>query len=122
MSLKMVRFLSRWSVAGRLPRTWSLALAALLALLGARSAEACSCFENPPCAAVWKADAVFIGTVVDRAPERIGGSLSWTVHKVAVGQTLRGSVDSLITLVSESRPTAKEIAASQSHSGEVETM
>jgi hypothetical protein len=73
---------------------------------------------NPPCAAVWRADAVFIGTVVDRTPERVGGSLSWTVHKVAVNQTLRGSVDSFITLVPGSRPTAEQIAASQSHPGE----
>lgn len=61
---------------------------------------------------------MFIGTVVDRSPERIGGSLSWTIHKVAVGQTLRGSVDSLVTLVPGSRPTAEQIAASQSHPGE----
>jgi protocatechuate 3,4-dioxygenase beta subunit len=61
---------------------------------------------------------VFVGTVVDRTPERVGGSLSWTVHKVAVNQTLRGSVDSFITLAPGSRPTAEQIAASQSHPGE----
>jgi protocatechuate 3,4-dioxygenase beta subunit len=83
-----------------------------------RTAAACSCFENPPCAAVWRADAVFIGTVVDRTPERVGGSLSWTVHKVAVNQTLRGSVDSSLTLVPGDRPTAEHIAASQAHPGE----
>ena len=85
----------------------------------ARPANACSCSANPPCAAVWKADAVFVGTVVDRSPERLGGSLSWTVYKVAVGQPLRGSVDSFITLVPGHRPTDKEIAASQSHPGEL---
>src|SRR5215217_8920890 len=69
-----------------------------------RTAAACSCGANPPCAAVWRADAVFIGTVVDRTPERVGGSLSWTVHKIAVSQTFRGSVDSFITLVPGNRP------------------
>jgi len=63
---------------------------------------------------VWKADAVFIGTVVDRLPERIGDSLSWTVHKVAVGQTLRGSVDSFIPLVPGNLPGAGQIAAAHS--------
>jgi len=67
------------------------------------------------CAAVSRADAVFVGTVADRAPEPIGGSLSWTVHKIAVSQKRRGSVDSFITLVPGSRPTAEQITASQSH-------
>src|SRR5688500_10046121 len=93
----------------------ALTLLFLVAPVLLRTAAACSCGANPPCAAVWRADAVFVGTVVDRTPERVGGSLSWTVHKVAVNQTLRGSVDSFITLVPGSRPTAEQIAASQSH-------
>ena len=68
------------------------------------------------------ADAVFIGTVVDRVPERIGGSLSWTVDKVAVGQTLRGSIDAFLTLIPGNRPTAQQIEASKSHPGESMTM
>jgi len=104
-------------------REAALRVALTLLFLGApvllRTAAACSCQRNPPCAAVWRADAVFVGTVVDRAPERIGGSLSWTVHKIAVGQKLRGSVGSFITLVPGSRPTAERIAASQSHPGEL---
>jgi hypothetical protein len=99
-------------------RPWSLGLITVLLSIGARPADACSCFANPPCAAVWKADAVFIGTVVEEASERIGGSLSWTVHKVAVGQVLRGPIDSFVTLVPGNRPTAEQIEASKSHSGE----
>lgn len=116
-----------WVVARRrvgLPAVRAAALRGALTLLFLvapvllRTAAACSCGANPPCAAVWRADAVFVGTVVDRTPERVGGSLSWTVHKVPVNQTLRGSVDSFITLVPGSRPTAEQIAASQSHPGE----
>jgi carboxypeptidase family protein len=94
----------------------ALAAMFLITPVGLRTAAACSCgaAANPPCAAVWRADAVFVGTVVDRTPERVGGSLSWAVHKVAVHQTLRGSVDSFITLVPGFRPTAEQIAASQS--------
>jgi hypothetical protein len=120
MTMNMVPFLCRRAALPGSAKSWHVALIAVLLVSAAdaRRAEACSCFANPPCAAVWKADAVFIGTVVDRAPERIGGSLSWTVHKVAVGQTLRGSADSFLTLVPGSRPTAEQIAASQSHPGE----
>ena len=34
------------------------------------TAEACSCMLNPPCAAAWKADAVFIATAVETFEER----------------------------------------------------
>jgi hypothetical protein len=116
----MASFLGRRTAARRFAGACQVALATVLLVsaVDVQRAEACSCFANPPCAAVWKADAVFIGTVVDRAPERIGGSLSWTVHKVAVGQTLRGSVDSFLTLVPGNRPTAEQIEASKSHPGE----
>jgi hypothetical protein len=57
---------------------------------------------------------VFIGHVTDTVEERAGGSIYWTVHKIAVGQVLRGSVDSFVTLVPLIRPSADQIAASQS--------
>ena len=63
---------------------------------------------------MWRADAVFIGTVVDRTSEGVGGNLSWTVNKVLVNQVLLGSADSFITLVPAGRPTAEEIARSES--------
>jgi hypothetical protein len=105
-------------------KSWRVALAAVLFVFaaGARGVNACSCDANPPCAAVWRADAVFIGTVVDRVPERIRGSLSWTVNKVAVSETFRGSVGSFLTLVPGGRPTAEQIDAAQSHPGELSTM
>lgn len=56
------------------------------------TAAACFCGINPPCAAVWQAEAVFVGTVLDRASEVVGGSLSWTVHRIAVSRTLRESL------------------------------
>ena len=108
---------ARRQVGLRPVRSAALRAALTLLFLAApvllRTAAACSCGENPSCAAVWRADAVFVGTVVDRTTERLG-SLSWTVQTVAVNQTLRGSVDPFITLVPGSRPTAQQIAASQS--------
>src|SRR5688572_8984440 len=96
-----------------------LCLMFLVAPIGLRTASACDCGPNPPCSAVWKADAVFIGTAVDKTSEWVGGSLSWTVHKIAVTQTLRGSVDPFITLVPGETPTADQIAASLSHANGV---
>jgi hypothetical protein len=55
----------------------------LMAPVGLQPAAACGCFDNPPCAAVWRVDAVFIGSVVDRSSKRLAGSLSWTVNKTA---------------------------------------
>src|SRR5262245_15287467 len=81
---------------------------------GLRLAEACSCYDNPPCSAVWKDDAVFVGTVVEHAQEPLGGTISWTVHKIAVNRRLHGSVEPLVTLVPDvSRPTDAEIDASR---------
>src|SRR5262245_51936920 len=89
----------------------------VMAPWASREARACSCFEHPPCAAFWQADAVFVGTVVDAGPERLGGSLSWIVHKISVGRSLRGSAEKLVTLVPGYRPTPAEIKASESYPG-----
>jgi hypothetical protein len=87
-----------------------LAAATLVVLtVGVRDADACVCGVNPPCAAAWHADAVFVGTVVDRVSEVIAGETRWTVNHVAVTQRLRGSVDSFITLLPAARPTAEQI-------------
>ena len=94
-----------------------MALAALLLMssAGARRAEACSCLTNPPCAAVWTADAVFVGTVVDRVQERVGGSISWTVSYVSVDQRVHGAIDSpFLTLGPARGPSAEQIEASKS--------
>jgi hypothetical protein len=58
---------------------------------------------------------VFVATVLDRVQEPVGGSISWTVHNVAVSQRLHGVIDSLITLVPGNPPSAEEIEASKSH-------
>lgn len=87
----------------------ALATVLLAAAAGARRAEACSCFANPPCAAVWNANAVFVGTVIDRVQEPLGGSISWTVYNVSVNQRLHGAVDSsFITIVPSNRPPAEQ--------------
>ena len=67
------------------------------------------CDSNPPCAATWRAGAVFVGTIVNQASETLAGSLIWHVHNVAVTQTLRGTVGSFVTLVPGYRPTAEEL-------------
>ncbi len=96
----------------------------LIAPVMLQPAAACSCdvSAGAPCAAVWRADAVFVGLVIDNPTERVGGTISWTVHKIAVSQTLRGSIDPFITLVPGRRPTEKEIEASKSYPGEQERM
>ena len=70
---------------------------------------------NPPCAAAWKADAVFIATAVETFEERIGGNLYWTVQRLFVTRTLRGtSITSALMLPSDP-PSKEQIAASLSH-------
>ena len=91
-----------------------LAVSLVVLPIGAKVAEACECYDNPPCAAVWKADAVFVGTVVETMPEPLGGTISWTVQKIAVNQQLHGSVESSVTLVPNvPRPTNEELEASR---------
>ena len=87
----------------------------LLAPTLGRTAGACTCDINatPPCAAVWRADAVFIGTVVEEAVEQIAGNLSWTVHRITVNQRLQGSVDSFVTLAPSWRLTEQEVVESR---------
>ena len=101
----------------------AIGLVGLLIIAGLRVAEACTCYDNPPCAAVWRAEAVFVGTVVERGQEPIGGTISWTVTHVAVNQQLHGSLDSFITLVpSASLPTVDEITASTLSGSPLESM
>src|SRR5688572_26578882 len=95
-------------------RRVAFAFALLLTPVGVKTAAACSCASNPPCAAVWQADAIFVGTVVDNAPLRVGKFLSVSAERVAVHQVVRGSVESVVTLVSDS-PTKEKIAASDSN-------
>jgi Carboxypeptidase regulatory-like domain len=105
------------AAADDFPRAGHLVLAVVLLIgpAGAHRAEACSCAANPPCATVWRADAVFVGTVVDRVQEPVGGALSWTVFNVSVNQRLHGAVDSsFITLVPGHRPSAEHIERSKS--------
>ena len=94
----------------------AVALVAFVALVsGPRLAEACSCSENPPCAAVWRAEAVFIGTAVQQGSESLGGMLSWTVQSVVVDQPLHGTVEPIVTIVPDvERPTAERIEQSRS--------
>lgn len=102
-------------------RLRGVALAVLLLLCPwmTGTATACSCDgENPPCAAVWEADAVFVGLVIDRPFERVGGNLHWTVNRIAVGQTLKGSLDPFVTLVPGERPSGNRIAASSAYPGD----
>jgi hypothetical protein len=86
----------------------------LIAPLGVPVAEACVCDAHPPCSATWQADAVFVGTIVNEQPEPLGASISWVVRNVAVTQTLRGLVDTSITLVPGEGPTAEDIVRANS--------
>ena len=117
MTMNMVPFLDRRAAAGGFPSACDVALATVLLVSVAetRRAEACECDTNPPCAAVWRADAVFVGTAIDRVQEPVGGSLSWSVYHVSVNQRLHGVVDSsFITFVPDHRPSPEQIEASKS--------
>jgi hypothetical protein len=120
MNMNMGQILGRSAATGDSARVRHLALATVLLVsaTAARPAEACECAANPPCAAVWKADAVFVGTVVDRVQEPVGGLLSWTVYGVSVSQRLNGAVSpSFVTLVPGNRPSTEQIEASKSSAG-----
>lgn len=114
----MVRLILRGTRPG-FPAASQVAVVTVLlaSAAGARLAEACSCSANPPCAAVWQADAVFVGTVIDRVDEHVGGAINWTVHNVAVNQRLHGAIGSFVTLVPGHRPSAEQIEASKSATG-----
>lgn len=80
-----------------------------------RTAEACSCMPSPPCSAAWKADAVFIATAVESIEERLGGNLYWTVQRLFVTRTLRGTPITAALMLPPDQPTKEQIAASLSH-------
>ena len=100
LRFRETREVSDWSAVRCTALRCVLTAVFLLAPTLGRTAAACTCDINatPPCAAVWRADAVFIGTVVEEAVEQIAGNLSWAVHSISVNQRLQGSVDSFITL------------------------
>jgi protocatechuate 3,4-dioxygenase beta subunit len=98
------------------------ALLVVLLVIGphAQKAAACSCGGIiPPCAAAWRADAVFIGTAVEQVAERLGGNLNWHVTRVSVHQRLRGDVSGSITLVPPFAPSPEQIANSTQRPGPV---
>jgi hypothetical protein len=99
-----------------------IAVAALLiAPMSIGVAEACVCDANPACAATWRADAVFVGAIVNQIFEPLAGPVTWPVHNVAVTQMLRGTVGPSVTLVPGYRPTPEELNAAISAGGGVST-
>jgi len=106
----------------RLPLVAAFLAALVLAPPTAGVTSACTCMENPPCAALATSDVVVVGTVLESKREPVGGSLGWTVHTVSVSRTLRGSADPMLTLVPDVRITAAEVEASKAHPGELTSM
>jgi hypothetical protein len=94
----------------------------VLAPAAARNAAACSCLENPPCAAAGWADAVVIGRVIGAEREVIRGGLGWRVHRVAVAQWLRGSPGATITLVPDVDVTSAELDRASTRAGQTELL
>ena len=86
-------------------------LAVLITPATVRTANACSCMLNPPCAAVWRTDAVFIATAVENVEEHLGGHVYWTVQRLLVTRTLRGAPVSSVTLVPLGGPPEKDVVA-----------
>ena len=78
-----------------------------------RPTAACGCMDNPSCSAVWKADAVFVGTVTERRMERIAAHTSWQLTEVAVSQRLRGEIEASVSLVPSVRMSPENIAAAE---------
>lgn len=104
----------------RLPRRVVLAAACCLStLLVPTTADACSCFANPPCAATWKADAVFIARVAYGAMEPVAGKLRWMVYRLNVDQVFVGQVDSSLLFTPAERPSQRQIADADAHAGDV---
>ena len=96
-----------------------LVTACCLSPLLASTADACSCYANPPCAAAWKADAVFIARVAYSAMEPAGGKLRWSVHRLNVDQVFLGEVDSSLTFTPHEKPTQQQIDNAAAHAGDV---
>jgi hypothetical protein len=94
----------------------------VLAPATARNAAACSCMENPPCAAAGWADAVVVGRVIGVEREVIRGGLGWRVHRVAVSQPLRGSPGAAVTLVPDVNVTSAELDRASTQTGETEIL
>jgi hypothetical protein len=72
-----------------------------LFLMFADSTRACVCSESftPPCAAFWRADAVFIGTVIEIAmPSENSNVTGWprAVVHFQVGKVFKGEVDAKV--------------------------
>ena len=57
---------------------------------GTRDASGCMCPLNPPCAAFWRADAVFVGHVTANERRHADGQPSETVTTLTVFRTFRG--------------------------------
>ncbi len=56
----------------------TLAALLLIAPIGLQAVEGCVCDANPPCAAAGRADAVFVGTMVNQTLEPLSGPLTWS--------------------------------------------
>jgi hypothetical protein len=73
----------------------------------ASTADACSCYANPPCAAAWRADAVFIARVAYVATEPVGGKLRWQIYGLNVDRVFLGQVDSSLTFTPGQKPSQR---------------
>jgi hypothetical protein len=85
----------------------------------ASTADACSCYANPPCAAAWRADAVFIARVAYVATEPVGGKLRWQIYGLNVDRVFLGQVDSSLTFTPGQKPSQQQIASADAHVGDV---
>lgn len=119
MSMAALTSRRRPSTARR--ETWFLAFATALTtfVVGAAPADACSCYANPACSAVWRADAVFIGTLANQTEEPVGGTIVRTVQHVRVEQRLRGTIDDRASFVSNVQPSSAQIEESKASTSAV---
>ena len=67
----------------------AIGLACLL-FAGTQDVSACMCELNPPCAAFWRADAVFIGRVTAAETRQVEGKYPESVTELTVLRTFRG--------------------------------